>query len=408
MNKSYREISTRTYTYDLPQEKIALRPLEERDASKLLVYRNATIKEGVFRNIADFLDTPSLMVFNNTRVVQARLLFQKESGAVIEIFCLEPVGTITDIQLALQQRRQTIWFCLVGKAKKWKQGTLSLTLENGLVLSVTKGEKHQDGFLIKFNWETNHSFAEILDSAGKTPLPPYITRKPEDEDKIRYQTIYANNDGSVAAPTAGLHFTPILKNHLNQKGIEHAYVTLHVGAGTFKPVSSATIGGHQMHREQIIVGRDALHALLKHCSGNIVSIGTTSLRTLESIYWLGVKLLHGYKIPSDGFRISQWEPYENDYTHLPEAKEALKEVLSYTEKEHQQTIYGETSLIIVPGYRVKLANVLVTNFHQPGSTLLLLVAAFCGEDWERIYQYALDNGYRFLSYGDSCLLFARE
>ncbi len=408
MNRSYREISTEQYTYHLPQEKIAFKPLEERDASKLLVYRNGNIEAHTFRNIADLLEAPSLMVFNNTRVVQARLVFQKESGALIEIFCLEPSGSIRDIQLALQQQRSATWFCLVGNAKKWKQGTLSLDMGNGLTLKATKGEKHQDGFLIQFNWDTDHGFAEILDRAGKTPLPPYIGRKAEDDDKIRYQTIYARNDGSVAAPTAGLHFTPGLMSQLNQKGVAHTYVTLHVGAGTFKPVSSATIGGHQMHREQIIVDKDTLGALLKHCSGTIISIGTTSLRTLESLYWLGVKLMHGYDIPPDGFRISQWEPYENDYQHLPRAGEALEKIVTFMEENRQHTIAGETSLIIVPGYRIRIANVLVTNFHQPGSTLLLLVAAFCGDDWERIYQYALGNEFRFLSYGDSCLLFGKR
>ncbi|TVQ19750.1 MAG: S-adenosylmethionine:tRNA ribosyltransferase-isomerase, partial [Bacteroidetes bacterium] len=408
MTDNIRNISIAQYTYELPEERIALHPLDKRDESNLLIYKDGDVSKEVFKNISSHLPGASLMVFNNTRVVQARLLFRKPSGAWIEIFCLEPAGTIRDIQLAFQDRGRSSWFCLVGNAKKWKQGILDLTVDENLTLSVEKGERIRDGYIIHFQWSSQQSFAEVLDVAGKTPLPPYIGRKAEKDDKHRYQTIFARHSGSVAAPTSGLHFTDKVMESLEQQHIEKTWVTLHVGAGTFKPVSSDTIGNHEMHHEQIIVQKETIQALLNHCQSNIISVGTTSLRTLESLYWLGVKLKSGYTIPESGFVIDQWEPYTKNEHHSISPAEAMDTLLEYMSRNAMTHIHGETSMIIVPGYKVKMASVLVTNFHQPGSTLLLLVAAFCGQDWKKIYDFALDNDFRFLSYGDSCLLFRND
>ncbi|MFW5663755.1 MAG: S-adenosylmethionine:tRNA ribosyltransferase-isomerase [bacterium] len=408
MNDNIRNISIAQYTYELPEERIALHPLEQRDESSLLIYKEGSINKEVFKNISSHLPDASLMVFNNTRVVQARLLFRKPSGALIEVFCLEPAGTIRDIQLAFQDREKSSWFCLVGNAKKWKQGTLELRVDENLSLTAEKGEKTRDGYIIHFQWNSQQSFAEVLEMAGKTPLPPYIGRKAEEDDKHRYQTIYARHSGSVAAPTSGLHFTDQVMETIQKQGIEKTWVTLHVGAGTFKPVSSDTIGHHEMHQEQIIVQKETIQALRNHSQSTIISVGTTSLRTLESLYWLGVKLKNGYTIPESGFVIDQWEPYTNSEHHSISPAEAMETLLEYMTRNAMPHIHGETSLIIVPGYKVRMATVLVTNFHQPGSTLLLLVAAFCGRDWKKIYDFALDNDFRFLSYGDSCLLFRND
>ncbi len=408
MTDNIRNISIAQYTYELPEERIAFHPLEQRDESNLLIYKEGRISKEVFKTISSHLPGASLMVFNNTRVVQARLLFRKSSGAWIEIFCLEPAGTIRDIQLAFKDRGRSSWFCLVGNAKKWKHGPLELRVDKNLTLSVEKGERVRDGYIIHFQWNSGQSFAEVLEMAGKTPLPPYIGRKAEEDDKHRYQTIFARHSGSVAAPTSGLHFTDKVMESLEEQGIEKTYVTLHVGAGTFKPVSSDTIGNHEMHHEQIIVHKETLQALLNHCQGNIISVGTTSLRTLESLYWLGVKLKSGYIIPESGFVIDQWEPYAKSEHEPLSPAQAMETLLDYLSRNAMTHIHGETSLIIVPGYKVRMANVLVTNFHQPGSTLLLLVAAFCGQDWKNIYDFALDNDFRFLSYGDSCLLFRND
>jgi S-adenosylmethionine:tRNA ribosyltransferase-isomerase len=404
--EKFTHISIEDYTYDLPAERIASYPLEKRDESALLYYHDGITQKRSFQDIARLLPEESLLVFNNTKVVQARLLFQKDTGAHIEIFCLEPAGEIKDIQLAFQEKKSSSWFCLVGNAKKWKQGSLSIKTINGLELKVTKGERLKDGYVIHFQWNNESvSFAEILEDAGKTPLPPYISRNAEESDKERYQTIFARHSGSVAAPTAGLHFTDEVLKNLRKKNIETTHVTLHVGAGTFKPVSTQTMKDHEMHNEQIMISRHTIQLLKKHFGGDIISVGTTSLRTLESIYWLGVKLMQGYTFGDDGFSIRQWEPYENQENILPESVDAINTVLDYMDKVKMDTIHGETSLIILPGYKVKMANILITNFHQPRSTLLLLVAAFVGDDWKKIYNFALANDFRFLSYGDSCLLF---
>jgi len=403
MSKDHRNISIADYTYELPDERIAMFPLEQRDASNLLVYDKGIISKGVFKDLSHHVNGPALMVFNNTRVVQARLLFQKDSGALIEVFCLEPAGEVHDIQLAFQQKNKCSWFCLVGNAKKWKQGTLTMKVGN-TTLQGTKGDSVKDGYIVHFTWQGNATFAEMLELAGKTPLPPYIGRKAQESDKERYQTIFARHSGSVAAPTAGLHFTPEVLNDLSSKNIEKTYVTLHVGAGTFKPVSTKTIGDHDMHHEQVIINRSTIEVLLKQLNNDIICVGTTSVRTIESLYWLGAKLINGYTFGSDGFIIEQWEPYENTFKTLPDVPEALEAILVFLNRNNTDTIHGETSLIILPGYTFKLVKTLITNFHQPQSTLLLLVAAFCGPGWKSIYDFALENEFRFLSYGDSCLL----
>jgi S-adenosylmethionine:tRNA ribosyltransferase-isomerase len=319
----FRNISIEDYTYDLPPERIAVYPLEQRDASKLLVYKTGNIEKSLFGRISEFLPAGSLMIFNNTRVVQARLLFQKQSGAAIEIFCLEPLGKIRDIQLAFQEKNTSEWFCLVGNAKKWKDGLLEMKVSDNLILRASKGERVNDGYKIRFEWDGDLAFAEILELAGKTPLPPYLGRKAEENDKQRYQTIFARHSGSVAAPTSGLHFTPKVLESLKAKDIKQAFLTLHVGAGTFKPVSSPTIAQHQMHHEQVIVSKDTINALLGHLDGNIISVGTTSLRTLESLYWLGVKIKNGYTFNANGFLIEQWEPYDTPESRTCKTRQAL-------------------------------------------------------------------------------------
>jgi S-adenosylmethionine:tRNA ribosyltransferase-isomerase len=403
--EKFKNITIEDYTYDLPPARIAHYPLKDRDTSSLLIYRNNQVSKDVFKSIHNHLPGDSLIVFNNTRVVQARLLFQKDTGAQIEIFCLEPHGEVKDIQLAFQQKGRSSWLCLVGNAKKWKKDTLIFQGHKGLVLKARKGDPFRDGFIIEFEWlDENLSFAEVLDEAGKTPLPPYIPRKAEDDDKVRYQTIYARHSGSVAAPTAGLHFTKRVMDSLEGKNIKPTWLTLHVGAGTFKPVSSPTMEGHDMHHEQIIFSKESVEELLAYCNKTIISVGTTSLRSLESLYWLGAKIEQGYKVPEAGFSIAQWEPYELKSTENIPVRKSLQAVLDYMSKSGMPYLHGETSLIIVPGYKIMMADILVTNFHQPKSTLLLLVAAFCGENWKTIYTFALENGFRFLSYGDSCLL----
>lgn len=392
------------FTYELPTERIAVFPLEQRDHSKLLVAAKEGVFESRFREIHNFLAPESIIILNNTRVVQARLEFFKETGARIEIFCLQSVGPVTDVQLALLQGSPVIWQCLVGNAKKWKTGVLSLhDPSSGLKLTARQLARNDEEFEIEFAWEPAHlSFGEVLEQAGKTPLPPYITRKAEEGDKKTYQTVYAKDDGSVAAPTAGLHFTAGVFENLRKKGIEQRFVTLHVGAGTFKPVSAQTIGQHQMHSEQIMVDLSLLKELAQN-KGQVVSVGTTSMRTLESLYWLGVKMLGGYQ-PENGYAIiNQWEPYtQSNDTSLTDS---LQAIIHYLEKRQMFSLRGETSLIIVPGYEFKLVDALITNFHQPRSTLLMLVAAFAGPVWEKAYDFALKNDFRFLSYGDSCLFF---
>lgn len=391
------------YTYELPDDKIAKYPLQERDASKLLIYRNGLIMEDTYSNIAEHIPRESLLIFNQTKVVNARLLFQKETGGMIEIFCLEPHARYPEIQTALLQKGKVWWNCMVGGAAKWKHGiALSVKHEQpDFVLSARIVERQQSSFTIEFSWDTDLTFAEILHYTGKVPIPPYLHRDSELSDETRYQTIFAKEEGSVAAPTAGLHFTQNVLNKLSDKGIDTAYITLHVGASTFKPVKAETMEAHDMHAEWIEVTYDEIDSLLKH-KDSIIAVGTTSMRTLESLYWIGVKLLQGKKL--DDIALRQWEPYEMQTT-VP-LEESLKAVQHHIVANNVKKLIARTQILIAPGYRCRVVRALVTNFHQPQSTLLLLVAAITNNTWRSIYNHALANDYRFLSYGDGSLIWA--
>jgi S-adenosylmethionine:tRNA ribosyltransferase-isomerase len=393
------------YTYDLPDPRIARHPLPQRDASRLLVFRHGSITDSVYSHITDFLEPGSLLVFNNTRVIPARLLFSKSTGSTVEIFCLEPAGELAG---SMAQRGQSTWKCLVGGIKKWKEDPL-IRMAEGLELKATLVERGREACLVQFTWDPPElSFAEVLGLTGEVPLPPYLQRPAEITDKERYQTIYARFDGSVAAPTAGLHFTDQLLTDLTEHGHQTAFVTLHVGAGTFKPVKSDTIGDHEMHAEYFDVPVELVRTLRDlHGNKPIVPVGTTSLRTLESLYLMGRKLLNDPGQTLDALEIKQWDAFDATLTEasVPEALEALS---AWMDRQGMTRLIARTQLLIAPGYQVRMADALVTNFHQPASTLLLLVAAFVGPDWRRIYQYALDNDFRFLSYGDGSLLFKTE
>jgi S-adenosylmethionine:tRNA ribosyltransferase-isomerase len=403
-----KDISIFDFTYSLPSERIAHYPLEERDQSKLLLYKDGEISESIYRNIADYLPADSLLVFNNTKVVEARLLFRKPSGAGIEIFCLEPHKKYSDISTAMLQKGSVTWMCLIGGASKWKHGQLLekkiITGDTGIAIQAKYNEKIGDSFSIELSWQPSSlSFAEILHAAGQMPLPPYIKRETNEADKERYQTIYAKTDGSVAAPTAGLHFTPAIFESLTRKGIVSDFVTLHVGAGTFKPVKSSSMEGHEMHSEFIDVSMKAIETIINYSSKFITAVGTTSLRTIESLYWMGVKARLDPLTKLENLSVRQWDPYELDAENIP-AREALEHLITCMKKENCERIITTTQLLIAPGYRFRIADALVTNFHQPQSTLLLLVAAFIGNNWKNVYDYALNNNFRFLSYGDGCLL----
>ncbi len=397
------EVDINLYDYPLPQEKIAKYPLPKRDESKLLVLKNGHIQQSIFKEIPGFLPSNSLLVFNNTKVVRARVNFFKSTGARIEIFCLEPANNKVDIQLAFQQSGQVDWRCLVGNAKKWKTGKLFLEIDINQTRVKVGAEiisKLQDSFIIRFSWQPGEfSFSEVLESSGNIPLPPYIKREAEKQDIERYQTVYAQHKGSVAAPTAGLHFTEDVLERLHEKSIDSAQVSLHVGAGTFKPVSAENISEHQMHTEKISVSKNTLEKLKQHHT--IIPVGTTSVRTLESIYWFGVRLFHETTTFQE-LQIEQWTPYKH-YDRLLDKNEAIDLVLEWMAKKGLENITGATRLMIVPGYQFMFAKCMITNFHQPRSTLLLLVSAFIGEKWKQAYQFALENHFRFLSYGDSCL-----
>jgi len=395
-------IKIEDYNYELSDERIAKYPLKNRDDSKLLFLNGEQPEDKRFKDIPDLLPSNSLLVFNETKVIQARLLFQKATGATIEIFCLEPVTPTNDFQLAFQQPSPVTWKCLVGNAKRWKNEILEIKIsddENEIILRAEKKEKIGETILISFSWNPHDLiFSEIIELSGLVPIPPYLNRKAEELDKERYQTIYAKNDGSVAAPTAGLHFTNQILNDLLKKGIGTEKVTLHVGAGTFKPVSSETISDHEMHTEQIVITIEALKHLYQKMDDNIIAVGTTSLRTLESLYWMAVKL----KIGEDEFSVKQWDPYQIEENDL-NGKGAIRILINYLEKKQLKYLKGQTQLMIAPGYQFKIINGLITNFHQPKSTLLLLVAAILGDNWKTAYDFALQNNFRFLSYGDSCL-----
>lgn len=390
------------YRYDLPQERIARYPLPERDASKLLVWDGKSISDRVFKELPALLNSDNLLVFNNTRVIRARLLFIKESGAAIEIFCLEPHEP-RDFSQNLACAGPVEWKCLIGNLKRWKAGMLRAQFVHekaGKTLFAEKLEADGDTFIVRFSWEDDQvSFGEVLEAMGHVPIPPYLGRNDEESDAITYQTVYARVDGSVAAPTAGLHFTPSVLQALTDKGIGIAEITLHVSAGTFRPVKSEMIYDHQMHTEHFFVTRDTLHALRGR---TITAVGTTTVRTLESLYWLGIKCEEG-RWPAEGIpHVSQWEPYNNDSRIAMES--SLDHLISMMEQKQTDVLEATTGLIIVPGYRFRAIRGMVTNYHQPGSTLLLLVAAFTGEAWKELYSHALSAGYRFLSYGDSMLL----
>jgi S-adenosylmethionine:tRNA ribosyltransferase-isomerase len=389
------------YDYSLPEEKIALYPLK-RGESKLLVYDNQVIKEDLYQNIDEYLDPKSLLVFNETKVVQARLLFPKNESTIIEIFCLEPAHN-KPIEQALTEKGSLEYTCLIGGARKWKSGLLSIVLE-GVSLQAEKLDRNEDSFLVRFSWKADISFAEVLDLAGKTPLPPYIKRKAEENDKKTYQTVYANRAGSVAAPTAGLHFNHLIFNKLADKGIHKDFLTLHVGAGTFKPVSTSVME-HEMHAEELIIE----YSFIKRILGNlkdgreIISVGTTSVRALESMYWLGCLYKAGQILRLNDICIPQWISYKGETPRL-EASVALESCLQLLKENEMQWLSIKTQIIIAPGYQHGIIKGLITNFHQPKSTLMLLVSSIVGEDWYKIYNYALSNNFRFLSYGDGCLL----
>lgn len=404
-----KDLSVHDFTYELPEHKIARYPLAERDSSRLLIYKDGVISEDIYKNIHHHFSPGSLLLFNNTKVVAARLLFQKPTGAVVEIFCLEPPTQYADMTTAMNQKGRVSWICLIGGASKWKPGQLleKRMALNGqeILLQARYLGKEKDSFAIELSWTPDSlSFAEVLQVAGNIPLPPYIKRTVEQTDSERYQTIYADTEGSVAAPTAGLHFTDAIFDQLTRKQIHREYVTLHVGAGTFKPVKSDTMSGHPMHAEFIDVSTSTIECILQYPDKQITVVGTTSLRTVESLYWLGVKTTRHPGLPLDDLVVHQWDPYELKGMTVS-AKTALESLLRYLQARKMDRIITKTSLLIAPGYTFQIPGALVTNFHQPQSTLLLLVAAFVGPDWRKIYTHALENDFRFLSYGDGCLLF---
>ena len=403
-----KQIHIADYAYPLPDERIAKYPLPERDASKLLLYRHGEIAEDVFHHLPNYLPAGELLVFNNTKVIRARLHFHKATGALIEVFCLEP-HTPLDYQLNFAARRSVSWTCLVGNLKKWKEGKLMREIEVGgrrLTLTAERRGLSGTGHEVVFDWgDDGVSFSEVLEAIGELPIPPYLNRDTEASDLQTYQTVYSKQKGSVAAPTAGLHFTEAVLDALDAKGIERNEITLHVGAGTFKPVKSEEIGGHAMHAEWIAVQRESIERLLAH-GGRCLAVGTTSVRTLESLYYLGVMMQQRPDAPLDDLHVPQWMPYE--YAAEPgtklSAEEALQAVLDYMDRHALPVLHTATQIIGAPGYSYHIVKGIVTNFHQPQSTLLLLVSALVGDDWRRIYDYALAHDFRFLSYGDSSLL----
>ena len=452
-----KDLSIVDFTYDLPASKIASYPLEQRDASKLLVYgagepapfgtgaqaigaganstseRAVQIAETTYANLDEVLPSNTLLVHNDTKVVAARLFFEKENGSTIEIFCLEPASIYKDITTAMLAKKQVLWGCLIGGAKKWKEGSLQIKYGNNHTLTATKHTTLADSYLIAFEWDNEaQTFAEVLEAAGNIPLPPYFNRAVEANDKERYQTVYAAAEGSVAAPTAGLHFTPALFTKLAAKNITKEFVTLHVGAGTFKPVKAARMEEHEMHAEFIDVQKSFIELLRDNftkrdenanqnasqhsIAKTIIAVGTTSLRTLESLYWMGAKIIAANKshnnnannngnLSIENISVVQWDPYElMPQNELPSTAAALGALCNWMEQNSVSRLITKTQIIIAPGYRLKIIDGLITNFHQPQSTLLLLVAAITNGNWKPMYDYALENNFRFLSYGDGCLI----
>jgi S-adenosylmethionine:tRNA ribosyltransferase-isomerase len=398
------DLDLANYNYILPPERIAKYPLEERDNSKLLVYNRGMITKDSFSNFVEYINQDDFLVFNNSKVIQARLEFYKQSGARIEVFCLNPTEP-ADIQLAFQQTRKVTWKCLVGNLKKWKKGILTTMVDihgGKVVLSAALKEISKTGIHVEFSWNNSKlSFSEVLEAAGQTPIPPYLNRNSEPIDLIRYQTVYSLIEGSVAAPTAGLHFTSDLLEKLHIEGVGLAELTLHVGIGTFRPIQSDSIIDHEMHTENFSVSLKAITQIRQKVS-KLIAVGTTSVRTLESLYLLGAKIHKNKEIRSDELVINQWDGI-TEKSEIPPG-DALRLLENYMIKNHMDVLYSSTRLMIIPGFKFKLSDVLLTNFHMPRSSLILLVAAFIGEDWKKVYQYALDNDFRFLSYGDSSLL----
>ena len=402
--KDTKHIKISEFNYPLPDERIAKFPLSTRDESKLLVYRHGEVSEDRFTSLPSYLEPGEMMVFNNTKVIQARLHFRKETGALIEVFCLEPIQP-NDYVLSFQQTRQCSWLCMVGNLKKWKEGTLKREVEvkgRIITLSATRGECRGTSHWIDFAWDDETlTFADVLEAVGELPIPPYLNRETQESDKQTYQTVYSKIKGSVAAPTAGLHFTERVLKSLDEHGIDREELTLHVGAGTFKPVKSEEIEGHEMHTEYISVNRRTIEKLIAH-GGKTIAVGTTSVRTLESLYYIGVLIHQNPEANQEELHVKQWMPYEPHPMLTP--VESLQGILSYLERHGMEALHTSTQIIIAPGYEYKIVKKIVTNFHQPQSTLLLLVSAFVKGDWKKIYDYALSHDFRFLSYGDSSLL----
>ena len=400
-----RHIHISDYSYPLPDERIAKFPIARRDHSKLLIYNKGEVSSDVFYNLPQYLPKGALMVFNNTKVIQARMHFRKDTGALIEVFLLEPADP-SDYELMFQTTDHCAWYCLVGNLKKWKEGTLRREVEihgQTIVVCATRGELHGTSHRIDFEWTGDFSFAEIIDVMGELPIPPYLNRETQESDKTTYQTVYSKIKGSVAAPTAGLHFTPEVLAYLDAHGIQREELTLHVGAGTFKPVKSEEIEGHEMHTEYVSVRRDTIQKLIDH-EGSAIAVGTTSVRTLESLYYMGLKVMRDPSLNENQLHVAQWEPYGEVRSGEVKSVEALKALLAWMDARALTVLHSSTQIIIAPGYDYHIVKMLVTNFHQPQSTLLLLVSAFVKGDWHKIYDYALSHDFRFLSYGDSSLL----
>ena len=401
MNNNPQSIAIADFDYPLPDDRIAKFPLERRDQSKLLVYRGGNIEESRFDHVPDLLPSDTLLIFNNTKVIHARLFFRKTTGSTIEVFCLEPFQM--PVALSFEQRGHCTWTCFIGNNKKWKEGSLSRQLDihgQSVTLTATRREAVGNAWIVDFDWDGGLSFAELIDQAGVIPLPPYLHREAVSSDNERYQTVYALHQGSVAAPTAGLHFSPEVFEALRLKGIATDFITLHVGAGTFKPVNTPTIGEHEMHVEKIEISRSNIECILNHLGHTIIPVGTTTVRTIESVYWFGVKLNSNSKL--DAMHVMQWDPYELESLNVS-TEQAYRNVLHWMDDHEIEQLEGDTQLMIAPGYRYHVISGLITNFHQPKSTLLLLVSALVGDAWKECYRYALDHQFRFLSYGDSCL-----
>ena len=400
-----RQIHISEYNYPLADERIAKYPLAQRDHSKLLVYKKGVTCDDCFYHLPDYLPQGALMVFNNTRVIQARMHFRKSTGALIEIFLLEPFSP-ADYEQMFQTRNHCSWLCLIGNLKKWKDGSLNRVISIGshsVSVSATNLGEHGTSHLVELSWDGDVPFADVIDAMGELPIPPYLNRDTEESDKTTYQTVYSKIKGSVAAPTAGLHFTQYVLDAIDARGVDREEVTLHVGAGTFRPVKSAVIGEHEMHTEYIAVRREVIEKLLAH-NCHAIAVGTTSVRTLESLYYMGLKTLKQPDISEEDLHVNQWEPYETRSDGPVSTEDSLRSLLLWMDSRHQKVLHSSTQIIIAPGYKYHIVNILITNFHQPQSTLLLLVSAFVNGNWRRIYDYALQHDFRFLSYGDSSLL----